>query len=72
MDHEEAYSLIEAYAFGTLDEAEAREVEKHLDAGCLDCASRLREAAELSATIAEELPPHIPPDHVKKNILIRI
>ena len=72
MDHEEAYSLIEAYAFGTLDKSEIREVEKHLDTGCPECASRLSEVAELSLNIVEDLPQHIPSDQVKTDLMTKI
>ena len=72
MKHNEAYELLEAYAFGTMEAEEAALVEAHLDTGCDECKSRLREAAELSARLAAELPQHTPSDLVKKKLLKRI
>lgn len=72
MQHDEAYGLIEAYAFGTLEQDELTQLEKHLDSGCQDCSSRLREVAELSAKMAEDIPQYEPPAHVKENIMKKI
>jgi anti-sigma-K factor RskA len=72
MSHDEAYGLIEAYAFGTLDEEELSQLEAHLDSGCAECSTRLREVAELSAKLAEDIPQFAPPPHVKENILSKI
>jgi anti-sigma-K factor RskA len=72
MDHNKIYELLEAYAFSTLDEKEALQIEEHLDSGCSECNERLREAAELSLRLAEEIPLYDPPEKVKGRILTRI
>ena len=72
MSHDEAYGLIEAYAFGTLENDELSRLEEHLDSGCPECSSRLREVAELSARLAEDIPQLSPPPHVKENIMNKI
>lgn len=72
MNHDEAFDLIEAYAFGTLDEGDYIQIERHLDTGCPECESRLREVAELSTRIAEDLPQLEPAARVKTGVLAKI
>ena len=72
MDHSEINELLEAYAFGTLEEEERIQVEKHLDSGCANCSLRFREAAELSARMAEDFPQYQPSGQVKSRLLTRI
>lgn len=72
MNHDDAYELIEGYAFGTLEEDELVLLEAHLDSGCAECNTRLREVAELSAKLAEDIPQYTPPPHVKENIMSKI
>jgi anti-sigma-K factor RskA len=72
MNHDEAYGLIEGYAFGTLEDDELALLESHLDSGCVECNSRLKEVAELSAKLAEDVPQYTPPAHIKENIIGKI
>jgi len=72
MKHEEAYDLIEAYAFGTLESEEADAVEAHLDSGCPECVARYRIAAEVSAQLATALPQEDPAPHVKEKLFQKI
>jgi anti-sigma-K factor RskA len=72
MDHKEAYELLEAYVFGTLEKEEVLQVEKHLESGCDECNTRLREAAELSVRMAEEIPQKEPSEQVKARLFERI
>ena len=72
MKHEEAYDLIEAYAFGTLDSDETGAVEAHLDTGCSECVARYRIAAEVSAELATALPQKDPSPHVKEKLFQQI
>jgi len=72
MSHDEAFGLIEAYAFGTLEDDEQKRLEAHLDSGCPECCSRLREVAELSAKLAEDIPQLSPPAQLKNKIMNKI
>lgn len=72
MNHKEVYELLEAYAFGTLEEEEILQIEEHLKSGCAECNARLREAAELSAIMALEMSQHEPPSQIKDRLFNRI
>jgi anti-sigma-K factor RskA len=72
MNHEQAYELIEAFAFGTLDAPEHEAVEHHLATGCAECDSRLREMTELSLVMAESVPAQTPPAYLKAKVMDRI
>jgi anti-sigma-K factor RskA len=72
MDHREANELIEAYAFGTLEEEQVRKLEEHLESGCEECLARLREASELSVRLAQAVPQSDPAPQVEERLFRRI
>ncbi len=72
MDHKEAYDLIESYAFGTLEAELYPAIQNHLDSGCDECISRLREASELSLRLAQSIPMVDPPARIETRIMDKI
>lgn len=72
MNHQEAYEMLEALAFGTLESDEADRVEAHLETGCLECIERYREIAELSARLASAVPHHEPSPQIKSKLFEQI
>jgi hypothetical protein len=72
MDHKEAYDLVESYAFGTLEAELYPGLEAHLDSGCEQCLSRLREAGELSLKLARSVPMVDPPEEIEEKLMSRI
>jgi Putative zinc-finger len=53
----------ELYVLGSLDDLERARVERHVS-GCVDCATRLQEAENAVANLAESLPSHAPPERL--------
>jgi anti-sigma-K factor RskA len=72
MEHKEAYELLEAYAFGTVEQEERAGVERHLDSECETCLERLREVAELSVRLAGAVPQRDPSPQVKERLFDQI
>jgi anti-sigma-K factor RskA len=72
MDHEEAYGLIESYAFGTLEADQSLQLETHLESGCEQCLLRLREVSELSVRLAQLVPQVDPPSRIEYNLMEKI
>jgi anti-sigma-K factor RskA len=72
MDHKIAFELLEAYAFGTLDEDERAAVDTHLQTGCAECLERLREVSELSVRLAQTVPQVEAPACVKDRLFERV
>ena len=69
MNCEQAYENLEAFVFGTLDDAEVKGVEQHLDSGCEKCHARLRELSALSVQLAGAVPQKEPPGQLKGKIM---
>jgi len=72
MSHEPFESQAAAYALGALDGDERAQFEEHLGRGCAACVAALREFNETLADVARELPPTIPPAHVKTTVMRRV
>jgi anti-sigma-K factor RskA len=72
MEHKEAYELIDAYVFGTLDESEYLSVEKHLETKCEECYARLREVGEVSVELAKGLRGTSPPAGLKLSLMEQV
>ncbi len=72
MNHTIAYELLDAYAFGTLEEGERQAVEAHLNAGCTVCEARLREVSELAVRLASTVPQAKAPAHIKAGLMARV
>ncbi len=72
MTHQEAYEMLEALTFGTLENEEADRVEAHLETGCTECIERYRELAELSARLASAVPQREPSPRIKSKLFNRI
>lgn len=56
--------LAELYAIGSLEEIERLRVERHVTI-CVPCATRLQEAEETVAAVAEAQPQHAPPERLQ-------
>ena len=72
MNHEPFESQAAVYALGALDGEERSRFEEHLALGCAACARAVREHAESLADLAREVPPMIPPAHVKLDLMRRL
>jgi anti-sigma-K factor RskA len=72
MNHEEIRELLEAYTIGALDPNEHTAVETHLDEGCKECLTAVREASEIATKLALAVPQHAPSDRVKQGIMAQI
>ena len=72
MSHEPFESQVAAYALGALDGDERAQFEEHLARRCGACVAALREFAETLADVARELPPTLPPAHVKATVMRRV
>lgn len=72
ISHNDAYELLEAYAFGTIDKEEAIELEKHLESDCEKCNIRLKELSELSVALASNIKQLQPSGQVREKIMSRI
>ena len=72
MSHEPFETQAAVYALGALDGEERSRFEEHLAAGCAACAASLRETAETLADVARDVPPMIPPAHVKAGLVRRL
>ena len=72
MSHEPYDDQAAAYALGALDGEERVRFEEHLADGCEACRAALREYDETLSDAARELPPTIPPAHVKQALLRRV
>ncbi len=72
MSHEPFESQAAAYALGALDGEERVQFEEHLARGCGACVAALREFDETVADVARELPPTVPPAHVKTALMRRV
>ncbi len=63
--------LAELYALGSLDEREQTSVERHVQR-CSECASRIRDAEETVAFIADLEEHHDPPQTIKERFASRL
>ena len=72
MSHEPFETQAGVYALGALDGEERSDFEQHLAAGCAACAATLRAHVETLADLARDVPPMIPPAHVKTDLLRRV
>ena len=72
MTHEPFDTLAPVYAVGALDGDDLVRFEAHLRAGCPECEALLRESAEALAASSRELPPMIPPAHVRETLMRRV
>ena len=72
MNHEPFESQAAVYALGALDGEERSRFEEHLALGCAACALAVREHAEALADLARDVPPMIPPTHVKADLMRRL
>lgn len=72
MKHEEAYELLEAYAFGTAEPDQYDAIEAHLATGCEECNARLREIGDVSVRLATSVPQHTPPARIKEKLMERV
>ncbi len=63
---EEDYAF---YALGALAEAQAREVDEHLAAGCGVCREGVRKAREVWSSVAASTPPAEPSKGLRKRLL---
>jgi anti-sigma-K factor RskA len=72
MSHEPFETHAAAYALGALDGEERAQFEEHLAGGCAACATAVRELCETVADVARDVPPMIPPAHVKAELMRRV
>lgn len=72
MTHEEIKDSIAAYSIGALDAAEHAEVERHLTAGCAECAGLLKEMQQVAALLPFTVQPETPPAGLKARLLRQI
>jgi anti-sigma-K factor RskA len=72
MSHEPFETQAAVYALGALDGEERARFEEHLAGGCAACAGTVREHAEALADLARDVPPMIPPAHVKADLMRRV
>ena len=72
MSHEPYETQAAVYALGALDGEERSGFEAHLAGGCATCTAALREHAETLADMARDVPPMIPPAHVKADLMRRV
>ena len=72
MEHADAKMLLEAYAFGALDERESAQVEAHVATGCAECAAAVRELFALASRLADSVPQHDPAPHVKAQLMAKV
>ena len=72
MSHDPFETQAAAYALGALDGEERAQFEEHLAGGCAQCAGAVREFGETLADVAHQMPPLIPPAHVKAALLRRV
>lgn len=70
-NHRRVEVLLPAYALGTADPGERREVEEHL-AECPACRGELADLRKTSELLAESTPPLAPPPAVRADLLRRI
>ena len=61
--------LLELYALGVLDTAEAGEVEEHLHENCPNCTAALREARALNSAILGSLPLEQPSRELRQRVV---
>jgi anti-sigma-K factor RskA len=64
--------LLQEYALGVLDTAEAGQVRSHLATGCPQCAAALAEAEVVMAHLPLALPPVAPPPAIREQLMRRI
>jgi anti-sigma-K factor RskA len=72
MTHEPFETLAQVYAVGALDGDDLARFEAHLRDGCPECEAVLRESAETLVALAKEVPPVIPPAHVRDALMRRV
>jgi anti-sigma-K factor RskA len=67
-DHETLHALVETYALGLADEAEARQFEAHV-ATCPECRQALAECLGVQESLARLAPTAVPPAHLRERVL---
>ncbi|MEM8865141.1 MAG: zf-HC2 domain-containing protein [Planctomycetota bacterium] len=72
MLHNEAYRLLPDYVLDALDPAERREVDAHLDSGCVECQAELKSLHEALLALIDHEGVEPPPARVKEELLSRI
>jgi hypothetical protein len=68
MDCEGVRELLDAYALGAAERAEAEAVERHV-AGCLRCTAQLAEAQEAAASLAIAVPLERAPETLGRRVI---
>lgn len=71
-EHDNWLDRVDIYAIGALDGAELNDLEAHLSAGCVICASRLRETREALNRLPRGLQPLDPPPGLKSRLMEQI
>ncbi len=66
-EHEKISELLQAYADGELDPANAREAERHLE-GCADCRRTEKAIRELRGALTSEAIAYRAPTHLRKRV----
>ena len=71
VEHERWRDDLAAYALGSLPEAEAGAVERHLES-CEDCRERLQWLSPAVGALAESAPPVEPPEGLKARVMAEV
>jgi anti-sigma-K factor RskA len=72
MTHEPFDTLAPVYAVGALDGEDLERFEAHLRQGCPTCEASVRDATEALTAAARDVPPMIPPAHVREELMRRV
>ena len=72
MTHAEMDDLYELYVLGTLEPAEAAEIEEHVQTRCEYCLQHLQDALTVSAAMSGLAEEHAPPQRLRQRILASV
>jgi anti-sigma-K factor RskA len=72
MTHEPFDTLAPVYAVGALDGEDLVRFEAHLRQGCPACEAVVRDSTEALTAAAGDVPPMIPPAHVREELMRRV
>jgi anti-sigma-K factor RskA len=72
MSHEPFETQAPVYAVGALDGDDLVRFEAHLREGCPECEAVLRESHETLSAMNRDVPPMIPPAHVRDELMRRV
>jgi len=69
MQHKDIQNLLEAYAVDALDKEDLTTVQSHIQSGCIECESKVKELKEATSKLALTLPLAPPPERIKERIM---